>query len=76
MVTLRVRVWIETSMNHSSFTVVDVTLRVRVWIETSMNHSSFTVVDVTLRVRVWIETLWSSSCMMADLRHPPREGVD
>ena len=34
MVTLRVRVWIETMLNRNYLVIGRVTLRVRVWIET------------------------------------------
>ena len=36
MVTLRVRVWIETRMLVAVMCACDVTLRVRVWIETAL----------------------------------------
>ena len=55
-VTLRVRVWIETSPDITGLMLNYVTLRVRVWIETSPDITGLMLNYVTLRVRVWIET--------------------
>ena len=56
VVTLRVRVWIETDGQIYPGETGTVTLRVRVWIETLCSPERGTQGQVTLRVRVWIET--------------------
>ena len=76
MVTLYVRVWIETSLNMVGPAPAQVTLYVRVWIETFNVTYDDMKRAVTLYVRVWIETTGPITKEWAAWCHPLREGVD
>ena len=76
MVTLYVRVWIETGGDYTYLKVGNVTLYVRVWIETNDLRYICLSEYVTLYVRVWIETSLYTVVAAPWRSHPLREGVD
>ena len=65
VVTLYVRVWIETHINLTPKKTGWVTLYVRVWIETGHRLPADRVREVTLYVRVWIETIVTLAIILA-----------